>query len=88
MGNIDEAIPALLSASAYDCEPWRATEVQNSIIRKVAKNQQVILFDFAKLLDQEYTNNTTFFDETHPQNLYYEQGMEQLGLVIKNILKL
>lgn len=88
MGNVEEAIPSLLKASAYDCEPWRATEVQNSIIRKVAKNQQVILFDFAKLLDQEYTNNTTFFDETHPQNLYYEQGMEQLGLVIKNILKL
>lgn len=88
LGVVDEAVNTLLTASAYDCEPWRATEIHNSIIRKVAKDQQVLLFDFAKLLEGEYTANTTFFDEIHPQNLYYEKGMEQLGLVIKNILKL
>lgn len=88
IGEVDEAVTTLLEASAYDCDAWRATEVQNSIIRKVAKNHQVLLFDFAKMLDQEYTQNTTFFDETHPQNLYYDKGMEQLGLVIKSILKL
>lgn len=88
LGNVDEAITSLLGASAYDCSPWRVTEVHNSIIRKVAREHQVILFDFAKLLENEYTHNTTFFDEIHPQNLYYEKGMQQLGLVIKNILKL
>jgi len=54
----------------------------------VARNHQVILFDFAKLLENEYHQNITFFDEIYPQNLYYEQGMRQLGLVIKKILKL
>lgn len=88
IGKIDEAVTSLLEASAYDCDPWRATEVHNSIIRKVAKDQQILLFDFAKMLNEEYTLNTTFFDETHPQNLYYDMGMQQLGLVIKNILKL
>jgi hypothetical protein len=88
LGYLDEAKKSLLEASAYDCNPWRATEVFNSIIRKVAKDHQVIMFDFAKLVGNEWATNTTFFDEIYPQNLYYDQGMKQLGLVLKEILKL
>lgn len=88
MGNLDEGRSALLDASAYDCQPWRATEVYNSIIRKVAKDHQVLMFDFARLVDKEWVQNLTFFDQIHPQNLYYDRGMQQLGLVIKKILKL
>ncbi len=88
LGLVDEAKKAMLQATAFDCEPWRATEVYNSIIRKVARNHQVILFDFSKLLENEWNKNTTFFDELYPQNLYYDKGMKQLGLVIKQILKL
>lgn len=88
LGNIEEARNSRLTASAYDCEPWRVTEVHNSIIRKIARERQVLLFDFAKLLEKDWTEGPTFFDEIYPQNLYYEKGMTQLGLVIKNILKL
>jgi hypothetical protein len=88
LGHFDEAVNILLNASAYDCNPWRVTEVHNSIIRKVSREHQVLLFDFAKLIDSEFTNNITFFDELYPQNLYYDKGMQQLGLVIKSILKL
>lgn len=88
LGLIDEAKNSLLQASAFDCDPWRTTAVYNSIIRKVARNNQVILFDFAKLVENEWGNNTTFFDEIYPQNLYYEQAMKQLGEAIKQILKL
>ena len=88
LGYFEEAVNTLLNASAYDCSPWRATEVHNSIIRKVSREHQVLLFDFAKLVENEFTANTTFFDELHPQNLYYDKGMEQLGMVIRSILKL
>lgn len=88
MGRIPEAVDNLLAASAYDCSPWRATEMQNTIIRRVAKSNQVLLFDFARLVNEDFGENTTFFDEHHPQNLYYDRGMQQLGLVIKSILKL
>lgn len=88
VNQIDEARNSLRQASAYDCNPWRATEVHNSIIRKVAREQQIPLFDFAKLVENEYSANVTFFDELYPQNLYYDKGMEQLGIVIRNILKL
>lgn len=88
LGLIDEAKKSLLQASAYDCDPWRTTAVYNSIIRKVAQNNQVIMFDFAKLVENEWGNNITFFDEHYPQNLYYEDAMKQLGEVIKQILKL
>lgn len=88
LGNLEEAKVSLLEASAYDCRPWRATELNNSIIRKVARDHQVLLFDFARLVEKDWVKNTTFFDEIHAQNLYYEKGMHQLGLVIKQILKL
>lgn len=88
LGHLEEARRSLLEASAYDCSPWRITEVHNSLIRKVAQNHQVLLFDFARLVEKEYGQSTTFFDEIHPQNLYYEKGMQQLGMVIKAILKL
>lgn len=88
LGYLEEAKANLLSASAYDCDPWRTTEIQNAIIRKVASNRRVLLFDFARLVENDWTLNQTFFDELHPQNLYYDKGMQQLGLVIKNILKL
>jgi tetratricopeptide (TPR) repeat protein len=88
IGKLDEAKSALRQASAYDCTPWRVTEIHNSIIRKVARKHQILLFDFASMVESSYTLNTTFFDELHPQNLYYDKGMEQLGLIIKSILKL
>lgn len=88
MGNLNEAIPHLLDSTAFDCLPWRSTHLQNNIIRSVASDNQVILFDFAQLLDRDYSKNKTFVDEIYPQNLYYELGMEQLGILIKNILKI
>lgn len=88
LGLRSEAIDSLLRASAYDCEPWRANEVTNSIIRRVAESQQVLLFDFARYTEKFWSQGPTFFDEIYPQNLYYQRGTHQLGLVIKNILKL
>ena len=88
LGYTDEGIKILLEATAFDCEPWRATEVFNTIIRSVARDHQVILFDFALMVNQDWNENTTFFDDIHPQNLYYQRGVQELGVVIKDILKL
>src|SRR5690606_21065602 len=46
LGKLGEARRSLQEASAYDCHPWRATELQNSIIKKVARENKVLLFDF------------------------------------------
>ncbi len=88
IGKSGEAVNSMLQASSYECTSWRATEVQNSIIRKVASSQQVILFDFSRMVEKEWTTNVTFFDELHPQNIYYDKAMGQLGLAIRKILKL
>jgi hypothetical protein len=88
LGMLDEARSYLLEASAYDCLPWRATEIQNTIIRRVARDQQVLMFDFAKLTEADWGKNAVFTDEIFPHNLYYEKAVAQLGAVIKEILKL
>lgn len=88
MGQREIALNALKQAAAYDCSPWRATEVYNGIIRRIAAEQQVILFDFAAFMEEDWAINVTYFNDIYPQNLYYQRASERLGSVIKKILKI
>jgi hypothetical protein len=88
IGLKDEAKNSFIQASAFDCSPWRSNGVYNSIIRKVAREHQVMLFDFANLVENDWNQGPTFFDDIYPQNLFYEKAMKQLGLVLKQMLKL
>lgn len=83
-----EALDSLRLAAAFDCVGWRANEVTNSIIRKVAREQRVTLFDFADLVEKDWNKNVTFFDDVYPQDLYYEKAMNYMAIVLKRILKL
>jgi hypothetical protein len=88
MGDLAEALDHLHQAAAYDCQSWRATQVTNNIIRKVASEQRVMLFDFARLVESDWTKNSTFFDELNPQNLYYQKAVDALGSVLRRVLQL
>lgn len=88
IGRRDEALAALRKAAAFDCSSWRANEVTNAILRKVAREQRVTLFDFADMVDDDWRKNTTFFDEIYPQNLYYEKASKALASVLRRMLKL
>lgn len=83
-----EALESLRLAAAFDCLGWRANEVTNSIIRKVARQERVTLFDFAQLVEKDWNQNVTFFDDIYPQDLYYERAMNYMAPVLKRILKL
>lgn len=87
-GLLPEAASNLQKAAAYDCSGWRASEITNNIIRKVASEQRVTLFDFARMLDEDWNKNTTFFNEIYPQDLYYQRGVHALALVLRRLLKL
>lgn len=84
----EEARDALRRAAAFDCRPWRATEITNNIIRQVAQVERVTLFDFAAMVEADWNQNSTFFDEIYPQDLYYEQSSKALAVVLKRLLKL
>lgn len=72
-------------AASFDCKLWRGSPVLNSILRQKAKEHQVYLFDFARMLDQDFFINTTFHDELYPQDLYYERLVRALGREIKGM---
>ncbi len=88
IGRSEEAKGALRKAAAFDCTSWRANEVTNSILRKVARAHRVTLFDFADMVDDDWRKNATFFDELYPQNLYYEKASKALATVLRKMLKL
>lgn len=84
----EEAYYALDLASSYDCKRWRANGVYNSIIRKLAKNEDIFLHDFDAYIRDNWEKNVTFFDDIYPQNIYYENTTKAIGLLIKRVLKL
>lgn len=87
-GHRQEAIDSLKKAAAFDCIGWRSNEVFNNIIRKIANKNRVTLFDFAKLVEQDWNKNVTFFDEVYPQDIYYDKAMKYLATVLRKILKI
>ncbi len=88
LGRKLEAKESLKKAAAFDCEFWRSNEVTNNIIRKVAQEQRVTLYDFAEVVEGQWTLNTTFFDDIYPQNLYYDKAVQTLSVAIRKMLKI
>lgn len=88
LGKQEEAINYLKLASAYDCKLWRGNVVYNSILRQVSAEKEIALFDFQRLLENEWNKNITFMDDVYPQGLYFEKLSKGLAARIKKLLKL
>jgi len=88
LGKIKEAKEYLKLSSAYDCRLWRGNIVYNSILRKVAAQKEIALFDFQKLIESEWTQNITFMDDVYPQGVYFEKLSIALAARLKKLLKL
>lgn len=83
-----EALQYLKRAAAFDCQGWRSNEAFNNIIRRVAREQNVTLFDFDRMMDDNWNKNVTFFDEIYAQDIYYNQSAQALALMLRRVLKL
>ncbi len=88
LGKKKEAIQSLKLAMAYDCEQWRGSLIYNQILKQAARNNDVLLLDFQKMLEEYWTKNILFQDEIYPQNYYFERTAEVLAARIKKLLKL
>jgi hypothetical protein len=87
-GQNAEALDNLRRAAAFDCVAWRATDVSNGVIRKVAREEGVMLFDFDRMVTADWGRNTTFYDTIYPQNLYYQRAVGHLATVLRRVLQL
>src|SRR5690606_27995904 len=83
IGKTAEALESLSFAQALDCEAWRGSPVFNSILRKMASERQIILFDFQKMIMNDWKKNVLFLDDIHPQNLYFEKASMAIAQKIK-----
>ena len=75
-------------AASFDCKFWRGNPILNNILRMKADEHDVVLFDFAQMVEDDFFINTTFLDSLYPQDLYYEKMSKALGSEIKKILNL
>lgn len=84
----EEAIKHLKYAIAYDCQNWRGNPVYNAILKKMAKKNEALYFDFNKMLQDNWRSNVTFHDDIYPQNFYTEKMLKVIAGRIKSLLKL
>lgn len=88
LGYQKEGQRSLEMGVSLDCTQWRGTPVHNAILRKTAKDNEVVLFDFDKFLIADRNSNTVFSDKVYPQGLYIEKIADILSDRIKRLLKL
>jgi hypothetical protein len=87
-GNRELAIEAHDLLTAFDCVSWRSNSVYNSIIRKIGKDEDVIVYDFDQYLKSKWGENVLFFDEIYPQDLYYQNMVNALARMLRRALNL
>jgi hypothetical protein len=83
-----EARQALEKAAIFDCKEWRASPIHNQLINKTASKTKSVVFDFNELVYSNWGKNILFESALYPQNLYYEQLANILGIKIKKVLRL
>ena len=88
LGHHKEAIQNLKMAASFDCTNWRASPVHNAIIKQLSKSNNILLYDFNKMLYDNWTKNVIFQDELYPQNYFMEQMITTLAGRIRSLLKL
>lgn len=77
----------LINANVYDCYNWRGNSVYNSIMLKKAKKFQIEVIDFATtILNTQLTSEEVFFDDFFPQNIFYNNLIQELNSVAKKYL--
>ncbi len=78
-GDFKKGKQEFYKANAFDCSPNGASHLINNAIRKLAINYEVPLIDLERIINEDYGKNIVFFDETTPQNLYYEKFIKLLA---------
>lgn len=75
---------AFINASVYDCYNWRGNGVYNSIMLNQARHYQVEAIDFSTpLLNSQIQGEEVFFDDIYPQNIYYNNLINELIISAK-----
>lgn len=86
-GEHHSSIEHFLLASALDCHLWRANFSINSIIRLVAKDNDVPLFDYEQWLNLDFGKNPLFITPTVPHPFYLERGAQLMGKTLRTFLR-
>ena len=75
-------------ALSLDCKNQGGDPVLNSIMIKLAKQYEVALLDFDKLIVDQSKSNFTFIEDIYPQDLYFEKIISTVSSLLKKRLRL
>ena len=77
-----------MKAVLFDCESWRPNSVFNTIIRKLAKQNDLFLIDFAKNVHQNLGRDDLFLNQDFPHDIYYRDVSNEIVRIVKEVLDL
>lgn len=86
---IVKAKDALSKSTVFDCYNWRGNSVFNSIILQTGIDYQTQVIDFEK--ETSFANlqdEQVYIDEIYPQNIYYNNLINELTIIVKKYLNI
>ncbi len=85
---VDYAQKQLKLASIYDCKLWRGNFIFNTIIMREGKKSGAHIIDFDQITNNKLGLDTIFLNDIYPQEIYYDELINQISKKIINILKI
>lgn len=86
-GRFSAAKRAFYQALMFDCSLKTGTPIHLKMLMEEAEKRKYLVIDFNRLVTDELGRNKLFFDETTPQDIYYEKLIELLVEEFKKFLK-
>jgi tetratricopeptide (TPR) repeat protein len=88
-GKIKEAKTAFSKSHSFDCNPVNGHLAFNSIIQATYnQNNNFKLFNFDQQLNNQFGKDAVFYSDIYPQDIYYQNLVDDLAKYTKNILNL
>lgn len=88
MGRLTEARASLQLAAVYDCGLWRSNMAINNLITQTAKRDDLYFVDFDFLVNQNFGRDEVFLNQLYPQNLYYQNFMQEFIKIVRQVFQL
>lgn len=86
-GDYQKARSAFYQARMYDCGLSYSTPIHLKILMEQAEKRGFKVVDFNRIVLNQLGRNQLFFDEQKPQNIYYNQFIDQLLQEFKTYLE-
>jgi hypothetical protein len=84
----EKSIENFRLSALFDCSLWRGHHGFNQVLRKLPDHYEISLIDFDDMILNYWGKNVLFINDTVPQDVYFQELIDQLIPPIKSALNI